>query len=45
MNNFKCNNCGFTVEVDANIPPEKCPNCESICTFVDNNCYIPDCQE
>ncbi|MDW7675576.1 MAG: zinc finger domain-containing protein [Bacillota bacterium] len=45
MNNFKCNNCGMTLETEAATPPEICPFCQANCSMVDNNCYIPDCQE
>lgn len=41
MQNWKCSNCGYVVQYPT--PPEKCPFCEEICTFVDNNCYTPDC--
>lgn len=43
MNKFKCSNCGFTLEIEATMPPEKCPACEATCSLVDNNCYTPDC--
>ncbi len=43
MSNWKCSNCGYTVEKET--PPEECPSCKEKCEFVDNTCYIPDCQD
>ena len=41
MQHWKCSECGYVVEYPT--PPEKCPFCEELCTFLDNNCYTPDC--
>jgi len=41
MANWKCSNCGYTLEADA--PPVECPSCKEKCEFVDNTCYTPDC--
>jgi len=41
MNNWKCQNCGY--QPKAEVPPEERPSCKKKCTFVDNNCYTPDC--
>ncbi len=41
MVSWLCNKCGYTFNADA--PPEKCPSCNSDCSFVDNSCYTPDC--
>ncbi|WP_170291120.1 rubredoxin-like domain-containing protein [Neomoorella glycerini] len=41
MNKWRCSVCGYAFEGKA--PPEKCPSCQSVCSFVDANCYIPDC--
>ncbi|MHB1126340.1 MAG: rubredoxin-like domain-containing protein [Bacillota bacterium] len=41
MNKWRCQECGYALE--AEVPPEVCPSCANKCTFVDNNCYIPDC--
>jgi rubredoxin len=41
MTNWKCSNCGYTLEVDA--PPEECPSCGEKCEFIDVSCYIPEC--
>jgi len=41
MTVWKCNHCGYTLEVPA--PPEICPSCKAKCEFVDVSCYIPDC--
>ncbi|NLL90672.1 MAG: hypothetical protein GX226_06220, partial [Dehalococcoidales bacterium] len=27
----------------AELPPEKCPNCHVKCIFSDVTCYIPEC--
>lgn len=39
--NWKCTNCGFTLEAPA--PPDQCPNCNHKCEFLNTTCYIPDC--
>ncbi|WP_371413936.1 rubredoxin-like domain-containing protein [Moorella sp. Hama-1] len=41
MHKWRCSACGYTLEGE--IPPDKCPACQSVCSFVDANCYIPDC--
>ncbi|WP_169734760.1 rubredoxin-like domain-containing protein [Desulfitibacter alkalitolerans] len=41
MNKWKCGNCGYRLE--AKEPPEQCPSCQQKCTFIDDNCYTPDC--
>lgn len=41
MANWKCANCGYTLEKD--IPPDECPSCTKKCEFIDNTCYTPDC--
>ncbi len=41
MANWKCSNCGYTLEAD--IPPVECPSCKEKYEFVDNTCYTPDC--
>lgn len=41
MGQWKCANCGYTLE--AEVPPDQCPACQQSCSFVDNTCYIPDC--
>jgi rubredoxin len=38
---WKCSNCGYTLE--AQVPPEQCPECMQKCEFVNTTCYIPDC--
>ncbi|MFP4349921.1 MAG: rubredoxin-like domain-containing protein [Thermodesulfobacteriota bacterium] len=43
MTSWKCQNCGYTLNADA--PPEKCPNCQEKCEFLNNTCYTPDCQQ
>jgi rubredoxin len=45
MNKWRCSVCGFTYEGQSasDAPPETCPSCQSVCSFVDANCYIPDC--
>lgn len=45
MSRFKCKNCGFTIEVESSVPPEKCPGCQATCSMVDDACYIPDCSD
>ncbi|ABR55915.1 rubredoxin-like non-heme iron protein [Methanococcus aeolicus Nankai-3] len=40
---WKCSNCGYLFEAEANKVPEKCPNCGEICTFYDVTCYTPEC--
>ena len=42
MGSWKCSNCGYQMEADA--PPDECPSCKEKCEFVDNACYIPDCE-
>jgi len=41
MTNWKCSNCGYTLEAD--VPPEQCPSCGERCDFIDVSCYIPEC--
>lgn len=41
--NWKCDNCGFTFESEAEKLPEKCPSCRQKCTFLNVTCYTPDC--
>ncbi|GFN23978.1 MAG: hypothetical protein IMW96_03670 [Thermoanaerobacteraceae bacterium] len=41
MNKWRCSVCGYAFEGE--VPPEKCPSCRSACSFVDANCYIPEC--
>jgi len=41
MTDWKCKECGYALQADA--PPEKCPQCKKKCEFVDVSCYIPDC--
>ncbi len=41
MNKWKCGNCGYRFE--AQEPPTQCPSCQQKCTFIDDNCYTPDC--
>ncbi len=41
MADWKCKECGYTVQADK--PPEECPGCKRKCEFVDVSCYIPDC--
>ena len=38
---WKCSECGFVLEAEA--PPEQCPECEKKCAFINITCYIPDC--
>ncbi len=38
MTNWKCQECGYTLEADA--PPEICPSCNKKCLFKDVTCYI-----
>lgn len=39
---WKCSNCGYTLNADQ--PPEPCPNCGEKCEFLDATCYTPDCE-
>jgi rubredoxin len=41
MNEWKCSKCGYVLKADA--PPEKCPQCNEKCEFVNVTCYIPEC--
>jgi rubredoxin len=41
MNEWKCSKCGYVLKADA--PPEKCPQCNETCEFVNVTCYIPEC--
>jgi len=41
MTSWKCSNCGSIVEAD--IPPEQCPNCGQKCEFINATCYVPEC--
>ena len=41
MSDWKCSNCGYTLQ--ATSPPEPCPNCHEKCEFLDVTCYIPEC--
>ncbi len=43
MGDWKCQKCGYTLNAD--MPPEKCPQCKEKCEFVDITCYIPDCAQ
>ena len=38
---WKCQKCGYRLEAET--PPEKCPDCKEKCEFVDVTCYTPDC--
>lgn len=38
---WKCSNCGYTLEAPA--PPDQCPSCKEYCEFLNVTCYIPDC--
>ncbi|MBC7343798.1 MAG: rubrerythrin family protein [Clostridia bacterium] len=41
---WRCSVCGYTFEgKEGEAPPEKCPSCQSVCSFIDATCYIPDC--
>lgn len=39
---WKCTLCSYLFRAPAP-PPERCPNCEETCTFLDVTCYTPDC--
>lgn len=41
MTIFMCSECKYTMEAD--VPPDKCPSCGIVCTFVDASCYTPEC--
>ena len=41
MTIFMCTECKYTM--DADVPPDKCPSCGIVCTFVDASCYTPEC--
>jgi rubredoxin len=41
MSHWKCSNCGYRLEAEA--PPERCPECRQACAFHDITCYIPEC--
>ena len=41
MTTMMCTKCEYTMETEA--PPETCPSCGSICSFVDATCYTPEC--
>jgi rubredoxin len=43
MTRWKCQNCGYTLEAER--PPEKCPNCQQPCEFLNHTCYTPDCSQ
>jgi rubredoxin len=36
-----CDECNYVLEAEA--PPEKCPQCKQVCIFSDVTCYIPEC--
>ncbi len=38
---WKCGKCGFLVT--AARPPEKCPECNEKCEFLNVTCYTPEC--
>ncbi|MEO0107664.1 MAG: rubredoxin-like domain-containing protein [candidate division WOR-3 bacterium] len=38
---WSCSDCGYLVESDK--PPERCPQCQKKCTFIDATCYTPEC--
>jgi len=41
MGNWKCTKCGYTLQ--AATPPEKCPECQEKCEFIDVTWYVPEC--
>ncbi len=41
MSDWKCSNCGYTLNQDK--PPEACPSCRQKCEFLDVTCYVPQC--
>lgn len=38
---WMCSECENIFQAEK--APEKCPNCDRKCTFVDVSCYIPEC--
>jgi len=41
MTHWQCSECSYQLE--AEVPPEKCPSCHQKCLFTDITCYIPEC--
>ena len=39
---WKCSTCGYQFEGEIS-PPDICPGCKDVCTFIDATCYIPEC--
>ncbi len=42
---FMCQYCGCSLELGLNsvVPPNKCPECDQGCAFVNITCYTPEC--
>ena len=36
-----CSECDYVLQAES--PPEKCPQCGKVCIFSDVTCYIPEC--
>ena len=41
MSWWMCSDCDYVLEADT--PPETCPNCKKKCIFSDVTCYTPEC--